>query len=205
MEKLRLKKLGSNKKVCEMCGSTEKVFFFRRKMYLCEKHYAQMARKEKCDIRKSIKVQDLENETWEDIKGYEGLYQISNLGRVKSLPKFYQGEKILKSREDKYGYLYINLIKNKVKKSYKIHRLVAIAFISNNNNYPCVNHKDENKLNNNIDNLEWCTVTYNNRYGNRIIKAANKNRGRKNTEASKKNISIAIRKKKNKVKIGEVS
>jgi hypothetical protein len=166
-------------KKCEICESIKKVFYFRKKIYLCERHYAQMSRKEKCNIRCSMKVKNLENEIWEDIIGYEELYLISNLGRVKSLPKFFQGEKILKPRLDRYGYPTIGLIKNKIKKTYKIHRLVTKAFIENPLNYPSINHKDENKENNSTDNLEWCTVGYNNKYGNRIKLAADTNRGRK--------------------------
>lgn len=194
-----------NKRICEICGDDKKVFNFRRKIFLCEKHYAQMARKEKCEIRESIKVENLENEIWENINGYEGLYQVSNLGRIKSLPKFHQGERILKSRLNKYGYLYIGLIKESLKKSYTIHRLVAKAFIINSNNYPCVNHKDENKLNNNIENLEWCTVDYNNNYGNRINNAAKKNRGRKNSQISIERMRIAAKNRRTKKKVGVIN
>jgi len=184
---------------CEICGSTEKVFFFRRKIMLCEKHYAQNVRKEKRELRESAKIEDLPNEIWKDIKGYETLYQVSNLGRVKSLPKFYQGERILKSRKDRYGYLYIGLIKSKIKKSFKIHRLVAEAFISNPNNYPIVNHKDENKLNNKSKNLEWCTAEYNNMYNGRAKKAGEKNRGRKNTKDSIERMKISAQNRKGSV------
>lgn len=183
----------NNFKKCEICGSKEKVFYFRRKIFLCERHYAQMARKEKRDIRENIKVQSIKGEIWRDIENYESLYQVSNLGRIKSLPKFHQGERLLKGRVDKSGYLYIGLIKDKTKKSYKIHRLVAKSFLENINNHPCVNHKDENKLNNNVDNLEWCSVAYNNSYGTRLKRVACKNTGRKNTEEARKRMSIAAK------------
>lgn len=109
-------------------------------------------------------------EIWKDIKGYEGLYQVSNLGRVKALEKKcingrVNKEKVLKSNEDNMGYKYIGLTKNLIRKYYKVHRLVALTFIPNPNNYPCVNHKDENKVNNIVDNLEWCTHRYNANYG----------------------------------------
>ena len=104
-------------------------------------------------------------EVWKDIKGYEGIYQISSCGRVRSL--HYKKNKILKLTQDKYGYYQINLCKNNKVKNLKVHRLVAEAFIDNPNNYPEVNHKDENKTNNKIDNLEWCTHYYNNNYGTR--------------------------------------
>lgn len=95
-------------------------------------------------------------EIWKDIKGYEGLYQISNLGKIKS------NKKILKPYINKKdGYAYIGLHKNKNNKVLKIHRLVAQTFIDNPNNLPQVNHKDENKTNNSIDNLEWCSAKYN--------------------------------------------
>lgn len=102
-------------------------------------------------------------EEWRDIKGYEGCYQVSNLGRVRSLLVRGLNGGILVPIKDVAGYSCVNLSQ----KTYKIHRLVAISFIPNPNNYPCVNHKDENKNNNNIDNLEWCTYRYNNNYGTR--------------------------------------
>lgn len=101
-------------------------------------------------------------EIWKDIKGYKGLYQVSNLGRVKSF--YFKKEKILKLRFTGRYYQAI-LTKNGKQKSYLIHRLVAIHFIPNPKNLPTVNHKDENKANNNVDNLEWCTQMYNIHYG----------------------------------------
>lgn len=90
--------------------------------------------------------------TWKDIKGYEGLYQISNLGNVKSLRK----NKILKPFSN-HGYMQVRLYKENNKKDFKIHRLVANAFITNYYCKPEINHIDGNKQNNNVDNLEWCT------------------------------------------------
>lgn len=112
----------------------------------------------------------MEKEIWRDIKGYEGLYQVSNLGRVKSLDRtdfngHHRKERTLKILRNTKGYLQISLFKNRTHKRYLIHRLVADAFIQNKNNLPCVNHKDENPLNNCIDNLEWCTYKYNSNYG----------------------------------------
>ena len=104
-------------------------------------------------------------EIWKDKKDYKGHYQVSNCGRVKSI-KFGK-ERILKLIPNRYGYLQVTLCKNNIKKVYKVHRLVAEAFIDNPDNLPCVNHKDENKLNNNVDNLEWCTNEYNVNYGTR--------------------------------------
>ncbi len=112
-------------------------------------------------------------EIWKDIPDYEGYYQASNLGRIKSMPRVvtnYRGshiskEKILKQHCDKKGYSKVYLLKNKVGKTTCVHRLVALAFLSNPNNWPDINHKDENPSNNNVENLEWCTEKYNSNYG----------------------------------------
>lgn len=101
-------------------------------------------------------------EEWKDIEGYEGLYQVSNLGRIKSLARVIIrsdskpnpiNEKILKYGMNR-GYCAVVLCKDGKKKMYKVHRLVAMAFLSNHYNLPEVNHKDENKKNNCVDNLE---------------------------------------------------
>ena len=103
-----------------------------------------------------------------DIKGFEGLYQISNKGRVKSLKNNKtKKEKLLKLDINSNGYLQVDLYKNNKKKRFYIHRLVAQAFIENPNNYTYVNHKDECKTNNVVTNLEWCTNKYNSNYGTR--------------------------------------
>lgn len=103
-------------------------------------------------------------EIWKDVPRYEGLYQVSNLGRVKTL-HYHRGnkEKIL-SPGLRCGYLLVNLCKNGKVKQYSVHRLVAEAFIENPENLPIINHKDEDKTNNSIFNLEWCDNTYNIRY-----------------------------------------
>ena len=110
-------------------------------------------------------------EEWRDIKIANGDYQISNLGRVKSVKRRtadnarFVRERILKTRINKQGYEYVNLQICGKRKAVKIHREVAKAFLANPNNYAEVNHKDENKANNVVDNLEWCDRTYNARYG----------------------------------------
>lgn len=99
-------------------------------------------------------------EVWKDIVGYEGLYQVSNLGNVKNK----KGKKI-KPRKNKNGYYQVCLSKNNKNKNHYIHKLVALSFITNDKKMQCVNHKNENKLDNNVNNLEWCTYSYNNNYG----------------------------------------
>ena len=115
------------------------------------------------------------------MSGYEGLYQVSNLGKIKRLSKPKKNydindkefkriripEKIVKPQLSQYGYYRIGLTKNFKRTHHSVHRLVAKAFIPNPDNLPEVNHKDENKLNNNVDNLEWCTSEYNANYGTR--------------------------------------
>ena len=110
-------------------------------------------------------------EIFKDIEYYEGKYQVSNLGRVKSL-KFGK-EKIIKPGKDSKGYLRVNLYENGKHKTVKVHRLVANAFIDNPLNLPQVNHIDENKENNIVDNLEWCDGKYNNNYGTRNVRVSN--------------------------------
>lgn len=112
---------------------------------------------------------------WKEINGYEGLYKVSDEGKVMSMDRLIYNNgnhtynkvkgkelKILRSG----NYYYVHLYKDKMCKNYYIHRLVAMAFIPNPNNYDYINHKDENPSNNNIDNLEWCTASYNCNYGN---------------------------------------
>ena len=104
-------------------------------------------------------------EIWKDIAGYEGKYQVSNLGRVKSLHYNKTNKERLLTLGDFRGYLHVGLSKYSHKKMFYIHRLVAQAFIENPYNFPQVNHKDEDKTNNCVDNLEWCTAKYNSNYG----------------------------------------
>lgn len=106
------------------------------------------------------------NEEWKDVEGYEGHYQISSLGRVRNLSKLKRYHNtIFIGKVGGWGYRTVELYKGKTKSSFLIHRLVAKAFIPNPYNLPYVNHKDENKLNNCADNLEWCTPKYNVNYG----------------------------------------
>lgn len=126
-------------------------------------------------------------EIWLPIKGYEN-YHISNIGRVKSLERtdsytlngktIYRHKKeiILKQCYDGNGYLMVRLFNTVSPKGrlFKVHRLVGEVFIPNPNNLPCINHIDEDKTNNVVENLEWCDVSYNNKYGTRLTRAIEK-------------------------------
>lgn len=111
---------------------------------------------------------------YRQIKGYENLYEIDTNGNVKSLRR-----NILLKQSIICGYSCVGLYKNKKQKMFKVHRLVAEAFIANPDNLPEVNHKDENKLNNCVDNLEWCTKKYNSNYGTRVERIKGKISGEK--------------------------
>lgn len=117
----------------------------------------------------------MSKEIWRDVVGYEGIYQISSLGRVKVLPRIVVDslgrrmpykERMMKVMVSKTtGYPYVCLSKNGISNIFNIHTLIAKAFIPNPNNLPCVNHKDQDRGNSVFDNLEWCTYSYNNTYG----------------------------------------
>lgn len=108
-------------------------------------------------------------EIWKDIEGYEGLYQVSNFGKVKRLKgKYVKEERPLKSAIDRYGYPFYSLSKKKVLKSKTTHRLVAKAFIPNPLNKPAVNHINGIKTDNNVKNLEWCTNKENTQHSIKI-------------------------------------
>ena len=142
-------------------------------------------------------------EIWKDIKGYEKLYQVSNLGNVRRI-KFINNRtqkdkiKMLKLIKDKKGYLKINLWKNNKSKMFLVHRIVAETFILNPNNLPQVNHKDENKSNNCVENLEWCSKKYNNNYGNRLNNIRKKLMEKNVKEKMKNNTKLMIRDEKGK-------
>lgn len=114
-------------------------------------------------------------EIWKDIENYEGMYQVSNKGHVRSLDRLSSNGIRLTGRDMKLthnmqGYLIVGLTKNAKATQFKVHRLVAYAFIENPSNYNLINHRDEDKTNNNVGNLEWCDSQYNNTYGNRLKK-----------------------------------
>lgn len=108
---------------------------------------------------------------WRDVPGYEGLYIVSDTGRIVGL---HRGEQRPRINED--GYYQTSLCKNGKMKTFTVHRLVAIAFIENPEGKPTVNHKDENRLNNNVSNLEWATVAEQNVYGTRLARVSATNR-----------------------------
>ena len=129
-------------------------------------------------------------EIWKDITGYEGLYQVSNLGRIKSLKKYHgkslRKEAIIKQHLTKKNYYKVVLSKDKINKNVEVQRVVAEAFL-NKKDFKCyptedrnlinidkleVNHIDENKINNKVENLEWCSRKYNANYGERGKKAS---------------------------------
>lgn len=121
---------------------------------------------------------------WRDVVGYEGYYQVSNTGKVRSVDRVVARSdgkmqnckgKIL-SLIDRRGYLHVNLCKDLKTKSVKVHRLVAMAFIPNPSKLPIINHKDENPKNNRVENLEWCDVKYNSNYGTRNEKVSQNTR-----------------------------
>lgn len=116
-------------------------------------------------------------EIWKDIENYEGLYQVSNYGRIKSLER--EGTKrrkinecILSPAKNSCGYKTVVLHKDSIRKTYTVHRLVALAFIPNPDNLPQINHLNEDKENNHVENLEWCTNQYNQNYGTHTERAS---------------------------------
>ena len=136
----------------------------------------------KINIAEILSIDDLPNEIWKDIPGYKGFYQASNLGRIKRMAAGKIREHILK--QFRVGeYMSVGPSVNNVRTQRRVHRLVAMAFIPNPNRFPCINHKDENKLSNTVANLEWCDVKYNCNYGTSILRCSE---SRKNNKYSKK-------------------
>ena len=123
-------------------------------------------------------------EAWKPISGFEGLYEVSDQGRIRSVDHFVKCNtgkrfikgKILKNCDRGNGYAFVTLGKDGKQYNMNVHRAVAEAFIPNPNNLPEINHKDCNPMNPSVYNLEWCDRTYNNHYGNRIEKSAAKRR-----------------------------
>lgn len=115
------------------------------------------------------------SEVWKDVAGFEGLYEVSNYGKVRR----YDTKRLKATPLNRFGYPQLNLYKNGKSYLRRVHRLVAVAFVDNPEpiRYDCINHKDENPCNNNANNLEWCDRKYNNNYGGhnaRIAKSRSK-------------------------------
>lgn len=132
------------------------------------------------EIKKaSIKAAMLMDKEWRDIKGYEGVYQVSDKGHVRAANRLdanglRREGRMIELILSNSGYYVVTLTKNGKGKQFRVHRLVAEAFIPNPNKLSMINHKDENRTNNCVENLEWCDVTYNNNYGSRLNKVAMK-------------------------------
>lgn len=152
---------------------------------------------------------DFTQEEWRAIKGYEGMYEVSSHGRVKSLKRMTTSsvgrkpapvkERILSGGINLNGYRFLYLCKYGKLQRFYVHRLVALTFIDNPHNYPNINHKDENRLNNCVENLEWCTQKYNVNYGGcrekiRMFNLSDKNpnRGRHRPEKFKEKVRKPI-------------
>ncbi len=154
-------------------------------------------------------MENFENEIWKSIKDYEGLYEVSNYGRIKSLEKsfiIYRGgiqkrkQKIKNLQSDKYGYNTVALSKNSLKKTYKVHRLVAISFLEKPDDLDIINHKNGIKNDNRVENLEWCNNSLNQ------LHAIENNLRKPPSENQKKIVSNKLKNRKfseeHKLKIG---
>lgn len=136
-------------------------------------------------------------EIWKSIKGYEGIYEVSNYGRIKSLSRITSNnrrlkEKIINGGYYPNGYKLVCLRKNGINKNHLIHRLVAEAFILNPNNYSVVNHLDGNKKNNHVSNLEWCTQSDNLKHAIEIGMIDSQCKIRREVTISKNNTTIVF-------------
>ena len=142
---------------------------------------------EKINGSENLSLEDLPNEEWRYIQGHK-YYLVSNLGRVKSvLPTTGANKRIIRQHQNHKGYLMVSLYSLGHTKTYSVHRLVAKEFIPNPNELPQVNHKDENKQNNCVENLEWCDSKYNNNYGSKRKRLSD---NMKNRETPKPRIPV---------------
>ena len=110
-------------------------------------------------------------EIWRPVPSYEGLYEVSNTGKIRSLCARYGYHNELKQCAGSKGYLLVTLCRKGKQRTVNVHRIVADVFIPNPSNFPCVNHKDQNKKNNKASNLEWCSYAHNNTYADRARKS----------------------------------
>jgi hypothetical protein len=142
------------------------------------------------------------SEIWKPIKDYEGLYEVSNMGRVRSLnhyvidkqnaKRFFKG-KVLRIYQNEYGYCFVRLVNNSGVKNIRVHRLVAEAFIPNPDNLPEVNHKSEIKTQNNVENLEWCDHKYNMAYSHNSGKIPKKIVVAKNNKTNESRCFLTVK------------
>lgn len=131
------------------------------------------------EIYKNLSLEDLPNEEWRDVVDYEGLYQVSNMGRVKSLPRKHQLKTIILAQHPTgNGYLTVTFTKGRKRKNFRVHKLVAMTFLPYIDGLNEINHIDENKLNNKLDNLMRCDRSFNVNYGSRNIVVGYKLRNR---------------------------
>lgn len=170
-------------RVCKICGEAKPMTEFYGKIYTCKRCVCRK-NNQKVVNRNLEKQPDLQGEVWMEVVGFEGLYKVSNIGRVRS------GRRgtIMIPHPLKDGYLRIRLRKEGKDFSFLVHRLVAMAFIPNPNNFDTVNHKDFNTQNNCVENLEWCTQKYNNKYSR---DAGHYHYSEKAREAAKRNRKIS--------------
>lgn len=148
----------------------------------------------------------MKNELWKEIDGYNGNFLVSNFGNVKSIDRWickkdgtkeFKYGRLIKLQRRISGYIQVSLCYKCKSKTYNVHRLVAKAFLDNPHNLPEVNHKDENKANNNVENLEWCNREYNMNYGSlpsrmRENLGCTKRRSNKVAQISRSGVVIAI-------------
>lgn len=132
----------------------------------------------------------MQNEIWKDVPGFVGLYQVSNLGQIKSTKRNGTLGGLLNTNTRR-GYKYVVLSKCNIERKYAIHRLVAMAFIPNPDNLPQVNHKNEIKTDNRVENLEWCTARYNTNFGTGNVRRSQNHKKTRLLQLSKFDVPIA--------------
>ncbi len=159
------------------------------------KEIYSMAYRHVADVIKAIPAADVVEVVWLPVVGYEGLYEVSNLGDVKAADGTLLRQTISHKKNTDYKTVWLK--KNGTGRTVYVHRIVANAFIPNPSNLPIVNHKDEDGTNNKAENLEWCTMQYNATYGTAIERRVAKIRGRKMSEKQKHDISASVKKYQN--------
>lgn len=145
-------------------------------------------------------MRNAQDNRWCDIPGYEGLYKCSTQGQILSLERVVTrrdgiqktiAERYLTPIAHNHGYKSVTLCKNGKRQKWLVHRIVALTFLPNPANLPCINHKNQDKADNRVENLEWCTVAYNNTYGDKVQRSAEKHRGHRHSLETKRRMSEA--------------